>query len=67
MGPGQVLGVGKTSQESLRSKGHEIYVPTLSGLGERSHLAKFDIDLDVHILDVGNEMKWKDPGDVVLG
>jgi hypothetical protein len=33
----------------LRKQGHEVYTPTLTGLGERSHLLREDIDLDTHI------------------
>ena len=36
----------------LRDAGHEVYTPTLTGLGERAHLARPDIDLDTHIQDV---------------
>lgn len=50
----------------LRARGHDVYVPTLSGLGERSHLAQFPITLTTHIEDVVNEMVWHDLTDVVL-
>ena len=33
----------------LRTAGHDVYVPTLSGLGERSHLALLPITLSTHI------------------
>ena len=33
----------------LRAAGHDVYTPTLTGLGERSHLLHADIDLDLHI------------------
>ena len=36
----------------LRAAGHEVYTPTLTGLGERSHLLRPGIDLDLHIHDV---------------
>ena len=36
----------------LRDAGHEVYTPTLTGLGERAHLARPEIDLDTHIQDV---------------
>ena len=35
----------------LRDADHEVYAPTLTGLGERSHLANPDIDLMVHVQD----------------
>ncbi len=36
----------------LRDAGHEVYTPTLTGLGERAHLARPEIDLETHIQDV---------------
>lgn len=50
----------------LRAKGHRVHVPTLSGLGERSHLATMPITLTTHIDDIVNEMIWHDLTDVVL-
>lgn len=50
----------------LRASGHQVYVPTLSGLGERSHLALLPITLTTHIEDIINEMLWHDLHDVVL-
>src|SRR5215470_4791500 len=35
----------------LRADGHDVYTPTLTGLGERSHLLRPGIDLDTHITD----------------
>jgi len=32
----------------LRNASHEVYTPTLTGLGERSHLVSRDIGLDTH-------------------
>jgi pimeloyl-ACP methyl ester carboxylesterase len=50
----------------LRNAGHEVFTPTLTGLAERSHLLSPAIDVDTHILDVVNEMKWQELNDVVL-
>jgi pimeloyl-ACP methyl ester carboxylesterase len=50
----------------LTREGHEVFTPTLTGLGERSHLLAPDVGLDTHILDVANEMKWQGLKDVVL-
>ncbi len=36
----------------LRDAGHEVYTPTLTGLGERAHLARPEVDLELHIQDV---------------
>lgn len=50
----------------LRQAGHEVYTPTLTGLGERSHLAGMPINLDTHITDIINTILWEDLSDVVL-
>jgi pimeloyl-ACP methyl ester carboxylesterase len=50
----------------LRSKGHDVFTPTLTGLGERSHLAGKEINLSLHILDVCNVLRWENLEDVVL-
>jgi len=50
----------------LASDGHDVSTPTLTGLAERSHLLSPAINLDTHILDIVNEMKWQGLSDVVL-
>ncbi|MEV7190819.1 alpha/beta fold hydrolase [Streptomyces sp. NPDC093510] len=50
----------------LRADGHEVFTPTLTGLGERVHLARPDTDLDTHVQDVGNLLRFEDLKDVVL-
>ena len=52
--------------DRLRSGGHAVFTPTLTGLGERSHLLRTGIDLKTHIADVVNVMKWEELTDVVL-
>jgi pimeloyl-ACP methyl ester carboxylesterase len=47
-------------------KGHEVFTPSLTGLGDRSHLARPDIDLDTHIADVVSLLEMEDLRDVVL-
>src|SRR5688500_19836348 len=42
----------KKMRPRLRERGHEVWTPTYTGLGERAHLASPDIDLDTHIQDV---------------
>jgi pimeloyl-ACP methyl ester carboxylesterase len=49
-----------------RRAGHEVFAPSLTGLGERKHLARPDIDLDTHIEDVVSLLEMEDPKDVVL-
>ena len=50
----------------LRRAGHEVFTPTLTGVGERAHLASPDIDLGVQIQDVVALMEMEDLRDVVL-
>ena len=50
----------------LARAGHEVFTPTLTGLAERSHLLTPAVDLDTHILDIVNEMKWQELKGVVL-
>jgi pimeloyl-ACP methyl ester carboxylesterase len=50
----------------LRQSGHEVYTPTLTGLGERSHLMNRTIDLETHVRDIVNMIRWEELGDVVL-
>jgi pimeloyl-ACP methyl ester carboxylesterase len=50
----------------LRSSGHEVYTPTLSGLGERSNLLSPDIDLELHVRDVVAVLHYEDLHDVIL-
>ena len=49
-----------------RWQGHEVFTPTLTGVGERSHLLTDSIGLDTHILDVVNEVKWQQLSGIVL-
>lgn len=50
----------------LRSAGHEVYAPTLTGLGEREHLARPDVDLETHVTDVVNVVEYEELAEVVL-
>lgn len=52
--------------EQLRTRGHRVYPITLTGLGERAHLARPEIDLETHIEDVVKVIEYEDLGDVVL-
>jgi len=50
----------------LQLAGHTVFAPTLSGVGERSHLGAMEINLTTHVLDVVNEVRWKDLRNIVL-
>jgi pimeloyl-ACP methyl ester carboxylesterase len=51
---------------ALRGEGHEVFVPTLTGLGERSHLLNASIDLSTHVKDVANVFIYENLKDVIL-
>jgi len=50
----------------LRAQGHRVQTPTLTGLGERSHLVGFEINCSTHIQDVVNVIHWERLDDVIL-
>jgi len=50
----------------LRAEGHEVYTPTLTGVGERAHLLDDRVDLHRHIEDVAAVLDFEDLEDVVL-
>ena len=50
----------------LRALGHLVYTPTLTGLGERSHLMACDPSLGLFIEDVAQVIRFEDVDDVVL-
>lgn len=50
----------------LRAAGHDVFAPTLTGLGERRHLATPAVDLATHVDDVAHLIEWEDLRDVVL-
>jgi pimeloyl-ACP methyl ester carboxylesterase len=52
--------------DALTRRGHKVFTPTLTGLGERSHLMSRDINLDTHITDIVNVFKWEDIKNAVL-
>ena len=52
--------------DRLDRAGHKVFTPTLTGLGERSHLLSTAINLETHITDVVNVFKWEDIRDACL-
>ena len=50
----------------LRAQGHDVFTPTLTGLGERVHLGNPDVNLDTHIQDIVNLLVYEDLEDAVL-
>jgi pimeloyl-ACP methyl ester carboxylesterase len=45
--------------DRLERLGCKVFTPTLTGLGERSHLLSKDVGLDTHITDVVNVVRWE--------
>jgi len=50
----------------LTAAGHEVFTPSLTGIGERSHLAGPDVTLSLHMHDVRNTIFYEDLDDIVL-
>jgi pimeloyl-ACP methyl ester carboxylesterase len=50
----------------LLARGHVPFTPTLTGLGERAHLARPEVDLETHIADVVGVLSFEDLYDVIL-
>jgi pimeloyl-ACP methyl ester carboxylesterase len=50
----------------IQAAGHEVYTPTLTGYGERAHLASPEIDLNTHIQDIVGVLECEDLQQVIL-
>jgi pimeloyl-ACP methyl ester carboxylesterase len=50
----------------LTAGGHAVFTPSLTGIGERVHLASPQVDLTTHVNDVVNHIVFEDLRDVVL-
>jgi pimeloyl-ACP methyl ester carboxylesterase len=50
----------------LRSHGHDVYTPTMTGLGEREHLLSPAVDLNLQITDIVKVLEFEDLHDVIL-
>jgi pimeloyl-ACP methyl ester carboxylesterase len=56
----------KRVRKALERAGHDVFTPTLTGLGERSHLLSREVNLETHVQDVLNLVKWEELTDIVL-
>jgi pimeloyl-ACP methyl ester carboxylesterase len=56
----------KRVRKHLQAEGHEVFTPTLTGVGERSHFISPQITLDTHVADIVNLLRWEELTDVVL-
>jgi pimeloyl-ACP methyl ester carboxylesterase len=50
----------------LRAQGHAVFTPTLTGLGERAHLARPEIGLEIHVRDITSVIEYEDLRNVIL-
>ena len=50
----------------MQAAGHRLLTPTYTGLGEREHLATPSVDLETHIQDILNVIRYEDLRDIVL-
>jgi pimeloyl-ACP methyl ester carboxylesterase len=56
----------KRVRKALQARRHDVFTPTLTGVGERSHLLSPDVNLDTHITDVVNLIRWEELSGIVL-
>src|ERR1700735_1423402 len=50
----------------LREAGHQVFTPSLTGIGERAHLTSPQVSLTTHVTDVVNTVLYEDLDAVVL-
>jgi pimeloyl-ACP methyl ester carboxylesterase len=62
---GGAHGFGKV-RRLLQAGGHEVFTPSLTGIGERAHLASPQVGLTTHITDAVNAVLYEDLRDIVL-
>ena len=56
----------KKIRERLGARGHEVFTPTYTGLGERAHLARPEYGLETHVQDVLGVLEYEDLSEVIL-
>ena len=56
----------KRVRRSLWDAGHQVFTPTLTGPGGRSHLNSAAVNLSTHIADIVNLFRWENLSDVIL-
>jgi pimeloyl-ACP methyl ester carboxylesterase/ferredoxin len=56
----------KKVRTRLAAAGHDVFAPSLTGLGERAHLATPAVDLDTHVEDVVSLLEAEDLRGVIL-
>jgi len=56
----------RTVRRLLQEHRHEVFTPSLTGLGERAHLNSPEVNLSTHIQDVYNVIWYEDLSDIIL-
>ena len=56
----------KRVRKALQLQGHEVFTPTLTGVGERTHLLAPEVTLQTHIQDLLNLIRFEELDDFVL-
>lgn len=58
----------KKVRARLAAAGHEVFTPSLTGLGDRAHLARPEVDLDAHVADIVALLEAEDlQGAILVG
>jgi len=58
--------IWKRVRRMLQAQGHEVFTTTHTGVADRSHVSSPSVNLDTHIADVGNLLRWEELSDVIL-
>lgn len=53
-------------RQLLAAEGHDVFTPSLTGVGERVHLSSPQVGLLTHVHDVVNQILFEDLSDIVL-
>lgn len=56
----------KYVRESLQAQGHNVFTPSLTGLGDRVHLRTPEVNLTTHVTDIVNLIEYEELEDVIL-
>ena len=56
----------KRVRNLLQKAGHDVFTPTLTGVGERCHLNSAGINLSTHVADIVNLIQFEELTDVIL-
>ena len=58
--------IWKRVRRQLQAHGHDVFTPTNTGVADRSHLSAPSVNLDTHINDVANLLRWEELSNVIL-